>query len=50
MEELSMLTLLCLLAIFTFVTAILALMGRCAITVPVLLLSIAELMRCIPLR
>lgn len=45
-----MITLVCLLALCAFGGAVLALMGRCPVTVPVLLLSIAELLRCVPLR
>jgi hypothetical protein len=45
-----MLSLMCLLALGAFVAAILTLMGKCPITVPVFLLSVAELLRCLPIR
>lgn len=45
-----MFSLLCLLALCAFGAAVLSLMGRCPLSVPVLLLSIVEVLRCIPLR
>lgn len=45
-----MFTLVCLLALAAFISAIVSLMGRCPLSVPVLLLSVAELLRCLPVR
>lgn len=45
-----MLTITCILALSALVAAILALMGKCPLTVPVLLTTIVELIHCIPLQ
>ncbi len=45
-----MISVLCVLAVATFLGAILSLMGKCPLTVPVLLLAICEVLRCLPLR
>ena len=45
-----MMTISCILAAAAFIGAILALMGRCPLTVPVLLLAIVEVLACLPLR
>ena len=45
-----MLTIVCLLALAGFVSAILAMMGRCPVTVPVLIATIVQLLNCVPLR
>jgi hypothetical protein len=44
-----MLTVLCILGLFALVTAILALANKCDARVPLLLLAIAEMLRCLPL-
>jgi hypothetical protein len=45
-----MMTISCVLAIVAFGTAIASLMGKCPLTVPVLMLAIVEVLRCLPLR
>lgn len=45
-----MITIACLLALAAFLSAIVSLMGKCPLPVPVLLLSLAELLHCLPLR
>lgn len=45
-----MLTIVYLLALGAFLSAILSLMNKCPLAVPVLLLSIAELLQCVPLK
>lgn len=45
-----MLTITCVLAIAGFISAILALMGRCPLTVPVLIATIVQVLGCLPLR
>lgn len=45
-----MMTVSCLLAVAALIGAILALMNKCPITVPVLLIAIVELVHCIPLQ
>ena len=45
-----MLTLTCLLAVASFVGAILSLMGKVPVTVPVFLLACLALLSCLPVR
>ena len=45
-----MLTVLCILAVAGFISAIVALMGRCPLTVPVLIATIVQVLSCLPLR
>lgn len=45
-----MLTIICFLAIAAFISVILALIGKCPLSIPVLLLTICELIHCIPMR
>lgn len=44
-----MTTVICVLAVSAFISAVLSLAGKCPLSVPVLLLSILELLRCLPL-
>lgn len=44
-----MLSVLCILGVAALISAILALMNRCDVRVPVLLLTICEVLRCLPL-
>jgi hypothetical protein len=44
-----MTTVICALAVASFISAVMSMAGKCPITVPVLLLSILELLRCLPL-
>lgn len=45
-----MLTVTCMLALAGFVSVILSIMGRCPLWVPVLFISIVQLLNCLPLR
>lgn len=45
-----MLTITCVLAIAGLISAIVAMMGRCPVTVPVLIISIVQVLACLPLR
>lgn len=45
-----MISLVCVLAIIAFGTAIASLMGKCPLSVPVLMLAIVALLQCLPLR
>lgn len=44
-----MLTMTCVLVLLAFLGAILSLMGKCPLGVPVLLVTIVELLHCLPL-
>ena len=44
------LTIVCLLVFGSFVLTLVSMAGKCPLTVPVLLLAIAELLHCLPLR
>jgi hypothetical protein len=41
-------TVLCVLALLALITTVVAMMGRCPLTVPVFLLAFIELVRCLP--
>ena len=43
-------TITCLLALAGFVSAIIAVMGKCPVTIPVLFATIVQLLGCLPLR
>lgn len=42
-----MLTVACLLALSAFIAAVVSLAGKCPLSVPVLLLTVLELLRCV---
>jgi hypothetical protein len=43
-----MLTVMCVLALSAFITVVIAAAGRCPLFVPVLILAVLELLRCLP--
>lgn len=43
-------TIMCVLGLAALISAIVSLMGKCPLTVPVLLLALCEVLRCLPLR
>lgn len=45
-----MLTITCVLAIAGLISAIVSLAGKCPVIVPVLLISLAQVLSCLPLR
>jgi hypothetical protein len=45
-----MLSIVCILAIAGFVSTIIAVMGKCPLWVPVLFISIVQVLQCLPLR
>lgn len=42
-------TILCVIGVAALICSILSLMGKCPVSVPVLLLSICEVLRCLPM-
>ena len=45
-----MLTISCLLALSAFIATIVSLMGKCPLSVPVLLVALVQVLQCLPLR
>jgi hypothetical protein len=45
-----MLTISCILALAAFIAVIISIMGKCPLWVPVLFVSIVQLLNCLPLR